>query len=93
MRARSVWDKLRVESALRFLELIAPPRADEREHIVALGPHPGEGELRDSEAFLIRNSLQRFHQREIARQVLLGEARLAGADLAVCSGGGARTGR
>ena len=45
-----------VERAQRLRKLVAAPGADEWDDILALGCHPGDGELRDAHALLVRHT-------------------------------------
>ena len=55
-----------VERTKRLSEPIAPPGADQRDDVLALSGHPGDGKPRDTDAFRVRHGSELFDQREVA---------------------------
>ena len=57
-------------------------RADQRHDVVAAGEHPGDRDLRDGRALRLGDRAQRLDEREVALEVLAGEAGRVAAEVA-----------
>ena len=86
-----VGGQLEVERAERLGEPVAAARADQRHDVLAAREHPGDRDLGDRRALLCGDRAQRLDEREVAIEVLAGEAGGVAAEVVAAPGRGPPT--
>src|SRR5205823_6441518 len=82
--------ELDVQRTERLVEPLTRSRADQRDDVVAAAQHPGDGDLRDAHAPVLRDRPQRLHERQVVLEVLALEARGVRAEVAALAAALAR---